>query len=206
MITRLDYIDKLRGFAIFLVVVGHLYQEHTIEGNSYPFSQMIYSFHMSLFFFVSGYLCEATHKIDKLGYVTFIKKKAVALLLPYFFWVLVVSFLLTDHPVNSIRDFVMQFNFFPNKLFWFMPVLFLAMLVYAIQYAFISKSDSLKNRLLFICSVCSVLSIFGCIVHQYGLLIYSVYMASFLIGALLMYMPRIQTILLDNKACMGGVV
>ena len=75
MEKRLDYIDKLRGFAIILVVLGHLYLPNTKEGNLHPMAEMIYSFHMPLFFFISGYLCEVTHKIDKIGYLNFLKKK-----------------------------------------------------------------------------------------------------------------------------------
>lgn len=56
--NRLEYIDKLRGFAIFLVVLGHIYLPYTDEGGRHPIAEMIYSFHMQLFFFISGYLCE----------------------------------------------------------------------------------------------------------------------------------------------------
>lgn len=52
MEKRLDYIDKLRGFAILLVVMGHLYLPYTTQGNSHPVAEMIYSFHMPLFFFI----------------------------------------------------------------------------------------------------------------------------------------------------------
>lgn len=46
-LERYDFIDLLKGIGIFLVVWGH-----TME----PRSVYIYSFHMPLFFFVSGYL------------------------------------------------------------------------------------------------------------------------------------------------------
>ncbi|HBE78135.1 MAG TPA: hypothetical protein DDW65_10200 [Firmicutes bacterium] len=52
MITRdlqqqYDFIDLLKGFGIFLVVWGH---------TMIPRSVLIYSFHMPLFFFISGFL------------------------------------------------------------------------------------------------------------------------------------------------------
>lgn len=40
-------IDVLRAWGIFLVIAGHL-------GS--PFSGFIYTFHMPLFFFITGYL------------------------------------------------------------------------------------------------------------------------------------------------------
>lgn len=44
---RIEWIDILRGFAIFLVLLGH---------NNPPFINYIYGFHMPLFFVISGYL------------------------------------------------------------------------------------------------------------------------------------------------------
>lgn len=44
---RNQRIDVIRGMAIMLVVLGH-------SGVSEPLFQWIYSFHMPLFFFVSG--------------------------------------------------------------------------------------------------------------------------------------------------------
>ena len=43
---RLEYIDFIKGFGIFLVVLGHA---------TLPRSPYIYSFHVPLFFFISGY-------------------------------------------------------------------------------------------------------------------------------------------------------
>lgn len=79
MEKRLDYIDKLRGFAILLVVMGHLYLPYTAQGNSHPVAEMIYSFHMPLFFFISGYLCEITHKIGRVGYLNYTKPLAYSI-------------------------------------------------------------------------------------------------------------------------------
>ena len=37
MTTRYDYIDKLRGFTILLVVIGHIYLPYTKEGETPSF-------------------------------------------------------------------------------------------------------------------------------------------------------------------------
>lgn len=203
MEKRLDYIDKLRGFAILLVVMGHLYLPYTTQGNSHPVAEMIYSFHMPLFFFISGYLCEITHKIGRVGYLNFIKKKVTALLIPYLFWIVAISFLFTDKTITSFSDFILLFNFFPNKLFWFMPVLFLIMLIYMLQYKMFCKKDSLAKRLLFIVIICGLLCVLGVLLHEYFLLIYAIYVFSFLIGALVMKEQTIQERLLDSR-CYGG--
>ena len=46
---RIDFIDVAKGIAIFLVVYGHTYDGRNLH-------LFIYSFHMPLFFFISGLL------------------------------------------------------------------------------------------------------------------------------------------------------
>jgi fucose 4-O-acetylase-like acetyltransferase len=69
-----DYIDLLKGFGIFLVVWGH---------TMTPRSAYIYSFHMPLFFFLSGFV----HKDKPLR--EFVLSKINSLYIPY----LVFSFI-----------------------------------------------------------------------------------------------------------------
>ena len=54
MKSRVKYIDAMRGCAILLVVIGHLVQRNVSGGTSYPLFDLIYSFHMPLFFFICG--------------------------------------------------------------------------------------------------------------------------------------------------------
>lgn len=75
MIKRLSYVDIAKGIGISLVVLGHT-QFHLLRN-------IIYSFHMPLFFFISGYLClqkklelsfkEYFIKIVKNLYIPFLK-------------------------------------------------------------------------------------------------------------------------------------
>lgn len=46
---RLGWVDALKGFGIFCVTLGHLSCHPLIEAH-------IYSFHMFLFFFLSGFV------------------------------------------------------------------------------------------------------------------------------------------------------
>jgi acyltransferase len=75
---RQDWIDSLKGMAIILVVIGHL---TTISSG---LNQYIYSFHMPLFFFISGYLInfEKYINLEK----TYLIKRASSLIIPYFFF------------------------------------------------------------------------------------------------------------------------
>ncbi len=52
---RIGFIDGMRGFAIFLVILGHVLLMGFNLGHAL-LTQIIYSFHMPLFFFISGYV------------------------------------------------------------------------------------------------------------------------------------------------------
>lgn len=67
-LTRFDFIDLLKGFGILLVVWGH---------TMTPRSFYIYSFHMPLFFFLSGYV----HK--EKPFRSFVFSKINTLYVPY---------------------------------------------------------------------------------------------------------------------------
>lgn len=83
MTDRNSYIDAIKGLGIFLVVLGH---HKTI------LSEYIYSFHMPLFFLLSGIF----HK-NYSNYKIFLEKKIKNLIIPYFifsislflFWLMV---------------------------------------------------------------------------------------------------------------------
>lgn len=74
---RIDWIDMLRGVAMIIVVIGHM----NFTGNEKLY---IYSFHMPLFFMISGITFGLSRK--ELPFKDFVIKKAYALLLPYFAW------------------------------------------------------------------------------------------------------------------------
>jgi acyltransferase len=53
-INRFNWVDNVKGLAIILVVLGHI---------ASPFSAFIYSFHMPLFFIVSGFFLNPTNEL-----------------------------------------------------------------------------------------------------------------------------------------------
>ena len=71
-------IDIAKGIGIFLMVMGH-----TISNKIAL--QWIYSFHMPLFFFLSGVF----HSQGK-NYKEFLEKKVKTLLVPYFFFSIIL--------------------------------------------------------------------------------------------------------------------
>lgn len=115
--TRIEYLDIAKGIGIFLVVIGHF-----INQNSYP-GIIIYSFHMPLFFFLSG-LCFNENKYSSFKFLFISRLRTV--LWPCFCFTVIISFLqsfLIDIPLSDLK------NELPGAL-WFLPVLFLAEIMY----------------------------------------------------------------------------
>lgn len=187
--TRFDYIDKLRGFAILLVVIGHIYLPYTREASNHPVAQMIYSFHMPLFFFISGFLCEFTHKIEKNGCLNFVWRKAIALLVPYLFWLIAGDLIFKHGEISAWTDIPRLLCFFPNVHFWFMPVLFILMLLYALHHWMMGKRDSVRRRVAFVFVLCLLLVGFGGIFHLFHLMVYAIYAFSFSLEHFYLFAP-----------------
>lgn len=100
---RIEYIDGLRGFAIFLMVVGH------VIPNLYLNKQIIlpnlqtwiYAFHMPLFFTISGYFIYRDSKITAKEAMNQIYKKFLQLLLPAFVMSLLYSIIWNTNFSNN---------------------------------------------------------------------------------------------------------
>ena len=94
--SRIYWIDYCKVFAIFCVILGHM------SINSYALNY-IFSFHMPLFFFISGYLYH--YKGD---FLPFFEKNVSTILLPYYYLnilVLAISFPLLRWTASfSIED------------------------------------------------------------------------------------------------------
>lgn len=205
---RLDYLDELRGLAILLVVLGHLYLPFTELGQRHPVAQAIYSFHMALFFFISGYLCEMTNKIESIGYRGFLNKKLQVLIVPYLFWLFPGGMMFGNFEICSVQDIWHRFAFFPNLNIWFLPVLFIMMLLYAIMHILLRKEDNIKKRIIFLILVSLPLAVHGGIWHSYHSLIYVIYVFSFFFGSLLKSNSVLESVILNKRimGLLGGVV
>lgn len=135
---RINFIDTAKGIGILLVVFGHVNYNRDVL-------TFIYSFHMPLFFFISGMLFNSKSK--SLG--NFVKKKAQSLICPYvLFYVLAMLFyLLLDNlryqNINwdKYASYLLQLfiaqgsRVIANVPLWFLPCLFSVEII----YFFISK-------------------------------------------------------------------
>lgn len=110
--TRIKWIDATKGIAIFLMVCGH-------TGIPKNISDWIWSFHMPLFFIISGILYNPQKYASIYG---FIKKRLFTLIVPYIVFSIVVLIFNQDTLfVEWIRS-----GWMGGCALWFIPVLFFA--------------------------------------------------------------------------------
>lgn len=146
---QIEWINILRGFAIFLIVFGHaIGYSKGLTG----LSKYLSSFYVPLFFFISGYLFQE-NKEEKL--IPFMKRKAKRILVPYFVFATlslipyylfagniqtslgnkesisnnIASSLLTVLYGSGHGDVLVQ-----NSPLWFLPCYFLVVVISKISY------------------------------------------------------------------------
>ena len=124
---RIKYLDVAKAIGIILVIIGHVSQNRVI-------TSIIYSFHMPLFFILSGYVY---HKGNT-------KRKVKKILIPYFVFS-IISYLywiciernLRDQNENPVKLFLNIFiaragseNYLFNAVMWFLPCLLVTQLMF----------------------------------------------------------------------------
>ena len=143
--SRLDYMDLAKGIGILAVILGHVYK-NTVFGT------LLYSFHLPLFFLISGYFF---HYIP--DFWVFLGKKLRNYLIPYAGCSL---FLAAFHFVYSKGDLAstgeLLLKFVVQKRYstlWFLAALLLAEILFWFVCRFCEKNLKL---LVFLCVSISV--------------------------------------------------
>ncbi len=118
---RLDYLDIVKGFAILLVILGCITEQNNIK-------IWIYSFHIPLFFIISGILFYYTENKNK-TVKRIIKSRIRNLMNPFLFFSffnILIIFLFFKFPVESVKvDIVHTLTFYGIGSLWFLPALYL---------------------------------------------------------------------------------
>lgn len=123
-VMRNEFYDILRGYAIFLVVLGHVIQSFYPEWKNSSLELFIYSFHMPLFMAISGYFF--LHSVDKRGTKEFIRTRFVHLMFPSLTIGLVNCCIVGVSKILTHKQ--LDFTYFMDVLFtglWFLVVLFI---------------------------------------------------------------------------------
>lgn len=157
---RIDWVDNVKAFACFLVVLGHLLQSLQISKiDLHPsittfIIWFIYLFHMPLFMCMSGYLYLKNKKnFSWKEYKKFEFKKFVNLIVPYvtFYLLFVLINIIFSKSVNKARgidDLLKMFNN-PIAPYWFLYALLSIFLIVPLLEK-ILKNDKKKIIIIFV--------------------------------------------------------
>lgn len=125
---RIRYIDIIKGIGILLIVLGHAY-------TNYPhIITAVYSFHIPLFFIISGVLFERNKAWNRRWFI----HKVRTILIPYVVWgaifqmfLLVLNLFGGNAIKGQFHDRVCIYIELASGAMWFLPVMFSANLVFA---------------------------------------------------------------------------
>ncbi len=139
---RFREIDALYALGILLVLIGHSHSSDGSYGNTvlHDAVTFIYTFHMPLFFAISGFLFFNSGSFERKGFFRWIGDKAVRLLIPYVFWTLiglVPKYYFEHKGFGGLSvGYVLKTLYVPQQNvwghFWFLPVLFCIYLIFGL--------------------------------------------------------------------------
>lgn len=133
---RIEWIDMAKGYGMIAVIISHICLG--------PLNLWLYTFHMPLFFFLSGYVFS-----NKVDFGVFVKKKAKSILLPYVsLGIPIIIFTLladviknsfsVDGTIELIKGFIIQKRLWT---LWYIACLFFLNLIFYIITKFIKRKS-----------------------------------------------------------------
>jgi len=156
---RIEYIDIARGIGILLVVMGH----NDFAAIS-PFAhKVIYSFHMPLFFFLSGYFFKLA-----IGFWDFFKKRFNAIMKPYFFTIFLIYFISISFGKMGFQTAILRItkslygagHYLDWVQLWFLPHLFVVSLYAFLFYAVMTRVNNRWIRWIVLLLTLGIASLF----------------------------------------------
>ena len=135
---RLDYLDMTKGLGMILVLIGHLQGDSIFTFSPYiqPLCVFIFSFHMPMFFIVSGILLaiknDEVKPLKEVG-----KSRFRGIMIPYlwfslFYLIVVVAALIKGE--IAVQTLYLNFWYvisgYGMNVLWFLPALYLGELLF----------------------------------------------------------------------------
>lgn len=164
--NRIAYIDAAKGIGILLMILGHT----GMYGLPVVMHKMIYSFHMPMYFIISGFLFN-TKKYENVVFSKFIKREFIKYIIPYFVFAFInlVLCILFDLYKGGLSISVITedlLKYIPGILYcyadidhmpncspiWFLMCLFSSRIVYFCIKKYLKKGSN------FICLIFPVIS------------------------------------------------
>lgn len=152
--NRLAFVDQLKGFAIFLVVLGHVYNFSLKPSFSY-IPTLMSLIHMPVFMFIAGYMFNKKEVCFKLNsYVRTLTQKAHRIIIP-FLSITIIACLLRGWNYFDLIKNEMKYGY------WFLVTLYMLYLVYY-PFLYLSRFSKYVEILLYL-----MLSVFLIVFFRY---------------------------------------
>lgn len=151
MKERNGTIDFAKGLAIIVVVLGHVCQQ--VGGGTRALHEIIQTFQMPLFMFLSGYCALYSLPIKKFD--SYLLNKARCLLVPYLSWVMIMWGMSLPNiaAVFSGKVWLVLFKTIVTSGFWFLRILFYIFLLVALHELLLRKVQKKHRGIKIACSV-----------------------------------------------------
>ena len=133
--NRIEWLDVAKGIGIILVVFSHLSANE--DPNEWLF-KLIFSFHMPLFFFISGMLFSCNY-----NFIEFVKRKFRTIFVPYllFLFICLIQEIVGQYPNIILKDFIITYGaklfgygigmyYYYNGPIWFLGALFFSEIIF----------------------------------------------------------------------------
>lgn len=166
---RYIWIDNIKIFAMFMIVIGHLLQSMNMS-NILPWgdaleinNDVLYSFHVQLFFICSGFLYQyKTQKQTPKLYFQSILQRLINLGIPYFVFTtatyIIKNVLSSSVNIQTDENIFHYFFVAPTSPYWFLYALFI---FFVISPVFNSKGLNIARVIIAaaICICCNMIDI-----------------------------------------------
>ena len=135
--------DVLKGIAILLVVIGHVYRT-SLQGAYSALEDILYTVHMPLFVLVSGYFTQRPPTWTRYGVYSYWKGKVLRLLLPLLFIAELHSIIISGEVGLPLQSMVGAY-WFTYALFLIFGVFFFAQGVLHLLLSSVQKKEQTQN-------------------------------------------------------------
>lgn len=139
---RLVILDIMQGIAMLLVIIGH----HLLDFMPKAYSSIhyyLYTFHMPLFIFISGFLISYSYK-EGIGYSKYVKKRFIKFFIPYFIIGVIVTilyhFMYGEDIFKNILNLIISPKESPTTFLWYIYLLFFFYALYPIVHKTLQNS------------------------------------------------------------------
>lgn len=150
---RLNYLDIAKGIGILLVLIGHVYRTSDSSVIRY-----FYSFHVGMFYIISGILFDMTKPYEK-QFSRVLWNKVCGLIIPYAFFELLydVVFCLCGNPSDFFWVLRQGVTLQHDYATWFLPILFFSEII-LISFKKYIKKDFVISMIVAVLFFVSLLS------------------------------------------------